>query len=381
MDVLATHNQLMFDSLLYEHNITSDTLKEIDFDTAEPIRGFFAVKDRKKYWIDENIFVHLPIKAGQEFEELKQPNNDDVIFRPLKPVPFKIIPQQMFEIRKLIDDFVPFSHTNPQHWMLMKFISLMGYIGRTYCCVASNSEFGKSSIYDVLHYLTDKSPVFKPRSVPGVLNQINGTGNIIFDETHRCKKEVRDIIEEFALQIGGGKALYINGAMKCQRTKTKYNCVMQSITFLYNNVENYQDPKSDYFEFIFSNNKAIDSRFLKIKLDGKLQEKFDKDFDINAIAISNKVFYINFAKTLLYLQELKKSNGYTRRYITKYGGQLKGRRRMVFDEITWLIDMYCLTQDEYDNYVNGLDNAILDYQGMVNKLNTGDADVVVEDVE
>ena len=99
----------------------------------------------------------------------------------------------------------------------------MAFISRLYICIASESEFGKSSVFDVIHYLTDKSPVFKPRSVPGVLNQINGSGNLVFDETHRCKKEVRDIIEEFALQIGGGKALYINGAMQAKNTKARYN--------------------------------------------------------------------------------------------------------------------------------------------------------------
>ena len=371
METLSAYNQLMFDTLIYDYNISTDTLKEIEFENDEgmpckPIRGYFAVKDKRKYWIEEQFLDKLPLRMGDSFEELK--HKEDLVHRPLKPKTFRITPNKEYPVRQFIDNFLPFKHSNEKHWTLLKFISLAGFIGRVYCCISSFSEFGKSSVYDVLHYLTDKSPVFKPRSVPGVLCKINGVGNIVFDETHRCKKDIRDIIEEFALQIGGGKALYINGALKSSKTKMRYDCSLQSITFLYNNNSNYDDPLKDYFEFIFSNNVAIDSRFLKFKLDGKLTEEFSKDFDVPGLAEQYKMEYVKIAKQLFYLQELKKSNGYERRFVTKGKLNLKGRKLITFSEITWLVDMYSETQEEYDVWIDDLEQSIIGYKSMVTEL-------------
>src|SRR3990167_1652587 len=368
LEVMAQHAHNMFMTLIHEHNIMSKTLKTIEFEDSNGLpldnkKGYFAVKDKKMYWIDEKFHSQLPIRLGSDNEELK--HKDNMVFRPLNPQPLRIVPKNIWDIREFVDNYMPFEHSNPEHWLLLKFICLMGYIGRSYVCVASNSEFGKSSLFEALHYITDKNPVFKPRSVPGVLSHINGVGNIVFDETHRCKKEVRDVIEEFGLQIAGGKAYYINGAMKSHGTESKYSCLNQSIMFLYNNIDSYKNQKEDYFDYILSNNKAIDTRFIKVKLDGKLMEKFDKDFDIPAEAASNKQYYINVIKQLLYLQELKRNNGYARRYVTNSKLGMKGRHGIVYAEITWLMDMYCDTQAEMDRYIAVFDGTIQAYKDMI----------------
>jgi len=367
LDVLGSHNNKLYATLLYERELQSNNLKEVEFENTEKealiFRGYFANKNRRKYWIDEEILKHLPIRIGEQNQELV--NKEDVVIRPLNPTPFKITPEKKYSTKELIDNFAPFKHSNPLMWTLAKILAMSGFVCRTYVCISSESAFGKSSIYDLIHFLTDSSPVFKPRSVPGVLNHINGNGNMVFDETHRCKKEVRDIIEEFALQIGGGKTTYINGAMKSGGTKSKYDCTLQSITFLFNNTTNYENPLKDYFEFIFSNNKAINDRFLKVKLDGVLTEEFNKEFDIEGTAEANKMTYINYAKTLLFLQHQKQTNSYERRFKTNSSLRFKGRRRMGFNEVSWLIDSYCDNQEQYDLLIKTFEQSIVGYDEMV----------------
>ena len=371
LDVVATHANNLFSSLIYESNLSSSNLKEVEFEenTADgrapisPLRGYFARKDRRKYFLDGDYINSLPIRVGESTQELI--DKEDVVIRPLAPTPFKITPEGKMLIRELIDSLAPFNHNNPPEWMLLKFIAIASYVARVYTCIATTSSFGKSSVFDLVHYLTDKSPVFKPRSVPGVLNQINGTGNMVFDETHRCKKDVRDIIEEFALQIGGGKSTYINGALKSGNTKERYDCTLQSITFLYNLVGNYQNPEKDYFEFIFSNNKAMSDRFLKFRFDGVLTEKWNKDFNIPKVAEDNKMFYINFAKTLLFMQKIKQENKVSRKWKHNTKHHMSGRQKLSYDNITWVIDMYCDSQEEYDDYIDFLNDSILDYKTMI----------------
>ena len=374
MDVLAQFNTDMFESLIYPHNISSDNLKEVEFKESvtddvklTPTRGYFARKEKIKYWIDEKLMEKLPIRVGKSPLDLI--HKDDVVIRPTHPIPFKITPEHTISTKELIDGFAPFEHSNPDQWTLMKIIALAGYIGKTYLCISTSPHFGKTSIYVLLNGITDKVPVFKPRSVPGVLNQINGVGNMVFDEVQDCSKDVRNVMEEFSLDIGGNKNLYINGAMKASRTKSKYPCPLQSITYLYNNIDCYKNPEKEYYEMIFSNRKALDDRFLKLKLDGELIEKFDRNFNVEEQAKINKSYYIKVAKELLYLQETKRKNEYTKRFkYEKNNIVLSGRKKIIFDEVVWLLDRYCKDQDEYNHYINLIETAILDYKKMVEPL-------------
>lgn len=377
LDVLAYHANKLYADLLYETDLQSNNLKEVEFEKSdgygskvpvEPLRGYYANKNRRKYFLDANLIDKLPLRVMDDNEELI--NKEDVIIRPLNPRPFKITPDGKMTVRELVDGLAPFAHDNPPLWKLLKIIAVAGMISRIYTCLATTSSFGKSSVFDIFHYLTDKCPVFKPRSVPGVLNHINGTGNMVFDETHRCKKDVRDIIEEFALQIGGGKSLYINGALKSANTKNRYDCSLQSITFLYNLVSNYDNPEKDYFEFIFSNNVAVGDRFLKLRFDGALVEKFDQSFNIPKTAEDNKMYYIDVAKTLLALQKIKRENKYSRRWkYHSYPDGLSNRHRLTYNNITWVVDFYSGSQAEYNDIISFLNDAVLNYKLMVAPLN------------
>jgi len=242
---------------------------------------------------------------------------------------------------------------------------MMGYIGKTFCGICSLSEFGKSSIYLILDALTKKCPVFQPRSVPGVLAQITNDGNMIFDEVHDAPSEVKSCMENFSLQVAGNSPIYINGAMKSTNTKPKYDVSQQSITFLYNVYSNYKDPEKQFWNYIWSNKKAMESRFLCLKFEGKLMEEFDKDFDVPSVAEENKMFYIKIAKQLLFLKQLKLKNAYSKRFANNYPLDLKGRHKIIYDELLWGIDIYCQNQEEYDKFVALLNASINGYQSMI----------------
>jgi len=376
MDVLNNHNTTMFNSLIQPHHVTSGNLKEIEFDGFDSLRGYFAQKDKEKWWIKEEDYGLLPIRV-KEYEELK--HKEDVVFNPTSVSSFKIEPEQRLEVRQMIDDFVPFKNTHPDQWFIMKLVALVSYTGRTFICVATEPGFGKSGIYRVLNAITSKTPVFKPRSIPGVLNKITSTGVIVFDEAHKSKKEVKEIMEEFTLCLGDGSPEYINGAMKSHRTQNNYDCILQSITYLYNNINCYKNPEKDYFEMIFSNNKAIDDRLLKLKLDGKLTQSFTRDFDIESVAIENKMYYIDFMKTLLWLQEYKQTGDYELRYMNRSILKLDNRKQAVYNEILWLLDMYCVDQKEFDKYVGLIDQAVISYKEMVSVFNETDHEPVEEE--
>lgn len=373
LDVLNKHNTLLYENLLHSFQTTS-TLKEMKFLNQEGDdvfeRGFFAKKEiggiERKYFIKKKDREQMPFKIrGSDECKIKINNGYDIIIIPNNIVPFKIKAEKKMTIKTLIDTLLPFTHTNPDHYLMEKIVAVALYSGKGTICISSPSEFGKTTVFDVLHSLTDKCPVFKPRTVPGLMHNINETGIIVFDEA-TTKAEVREIQEEISLDIGYGKSVYINGALKAKGLKQKYDISEQSMVYLYNELSYYKNPEKSFFDYCFDNNKAMDSRFLKLKLEGRLTEIFDKDFNIQAVAEENKMLYINIVKTLLWLRDVIKSNAYERRFVSKGVLNLKGRRLQTYSLITLILDMVCECQAEFEGLVGVLDKAVIDYREMLN---------------
>lgn len=373
-DVLAIHNNLLFNELLYEHHVTSNCLKEIEFEDHQfsqiVDKGYFAVKDRTKYWIDEETYKHLPIRPNDCVE---YKNKEDVVFKPMSPVPFKITAKKIWQDQtEFFKQFLPFEHSNPIQYDISKMVAIMGYVSKNFVCVASNPEFGKSSAYQYVHAITNLSPVFEPRSIPGVLNKITSTGNMVFDDVFSCEKKVRDIMESINYNVGGGSPTYINGALQTKNTKGTYDCTLQSITYLYNRYQDYKDQKSGnvrryWHSGMWDNVKAMDSRFLQLMFEGNLTQRFSKQFNMRKCAEQNKMFYINNAKHLLWLQQYKQSDSYKIKYDWSTTLRLNNRKRQTYEDILWFMDLVSKDQSQFKAYQQELDKCIRAYANMTNK--------------
>lgn len=377
LDVLSLHQAIMFETLVHQENIISDTVKVFTFEDKdsneiEPLKGYLAVKEIKgtlhKYFIEEKYRKLMPLRMNncEELYLKESTQRKAVVFRPLKPTPFRINPEQTFiNCRTMVDELCSFEHTNPAAWTMMKLISIIAVISKTFLGISTPSEFGKSSIFNCIHGITQKSIVYQPRSEAGVLIQINEDGNMIFDEACDCDTKVKRIIGKFTLKVADNSPTYVNGAVKATYLKQIYDITKQSITFIYNLYNYYKNPDDDFFDKMFPNNPAIHSRMLKLKFDGTLTENFSKDFDMHETAEQNKMYYIKVVKYLLWLKQLRAKNAYERRY--KYESQVirSGRKKLIYDELSWIIDIYCESEREYQDFIMLLDKSIIEYKEMV----------------
>ena len=367
--VLSTHNSVMYSTLIHPHSIRSETLKQIDLKNSLTedtflTKGFFAVKDRCKYWITPQFIDSLPVRVEDE-ECDEYTHQDDVVLYPRNPKIFKITPEECFKPTEFLDHFMNFKHSNQTTWDLIRIIGIALQIGRGYVCLATNPSSGKTSVFDTLHSITDTCPVFKPRSVPGVLHQITGTGNMVFDDVLEARKDVREIMEEMCLQIGGWRSIYINGALHTVNTKKEYSVTNQSITFLYNRRKDYSNPDKKYFDIMFENNGAIDNRFLKVMLNGVLEEDFKVDFNISKTAEEHKLYYIKLAKYFLWLMEEKAKNNLKKRYTpTNRLLTLKGRRKDIFENIDIIMQQFAKNSKQYNDWHTALELGVIAYQDM-----------------
>lgn len=368
--VLASFNAELYDKLIYERHVSSESMKEVILQPLNSVskddgtihKGFFAVKDKIKYLIGPKNFTQLPIKV-KAYNEWKC--REDVVYVPTDATGFRVIPKHSINFRELVDSFAPFEHSMSDDYIVMKISCLMADIGRTYMCMVTEPNGGKSSLFKLLHAINNRTPVYQPRSIPGCLNKITGDGNIVWDDIINVPSDPRKAMEDMSMQIADGSSVYHNGAMKSHQTKTKYLTPLQSLTFLYNDVKNYAKPEKKYFDVIFENNGAMDDRYLKMFFKGRLLQKFHRDFDITGTANKNQAYYIAMAKELLYLKEHKQSGGYTKRWNHNSLLSLKSRKRLSYDEICWGVDMYCESQEEYDKFIQILDSSIIDYKSML----------------
>src|SRR3990167_291311 len=378
-DTMAAHEALMFQTLIYPHNIISEGVKVYQFEDKdgsplnETFRGYMAVKEvdghKRKYFLDEDAYHELPIRINDSRELFFKDSGKSrsVILQVTLYKAFKVIPEAGWSDQSLfLQEFAPFEHSRPDNWELLKIMAIMGYAGKTFLCICGPSELGKSSIFRAIHGLTSKSIVFRPRSAAGMLLQMNEDGNMVFDEIHKTTKETLDITEEVAQMVGDGSPNYINGAIKAKYLKQIYRTSDQSLTFLFNLYSYYKKPEEEFFENIWKNPVALGTKFLKVKLEGELTEKFDKLFDVMQVAEANRMTYMKFAKHLMWIKAVKKNNTYKRRFAAQ-GLDLKGRHTILYDEICWGIDFFSRDQTQYSDRVAVFNKSINDYREMLGR--------------
>ena len=167
----------MHKSLLNRQHIITSTPAAYVFEDedgtelAKPVRGHLAVKEiddnPQKYFINEENLSKLPIRVNS-YDEMyfkDSTKKRSVILYPRDVTPFKIVPERCFATeREFIDTLAPFRHSSPDTWTLMKIVAVMGMVGKTFLGICSQSEFGKSSIFEAIDALTKRCPVFQPRS-------------------------------------------------------------------------------------------------------------------------------------------------------------------------------------------------------------------------
>jgi len=339
---LKAFNNELYTTLLHDHHIISDTLKELE--TPNQIyQGYFAKKDRMMYFIDSETMKELPIRILTTQEEKEGKN---VVYVVTKSKTFRIIPFKNHTFKQLIDTIADFEHTNPLDWKLYKITCLASYCSRTFLRISTNPSFGKDSMKGVLGLLTEQVKVVKPRSIPGVLKELTPEGELVLNEVSGIKKEIRDLVQEIILQLGDGSVTYSNGALKSQshHTKDKYDVHGLSVTAMYNRLGDYKDGEEEFFDNQFANNSAIKDRLFPLLFSGILNEKFDTNFDVLQEVSKNKDEIIKVLKSLEYYK--KNWRAELKSYDNPHN-LVKGRHKQTLNVLFDFINLYAESQEEH----------------------------------
>jgi len=374
---VGVYEALKFSTLLHEHNVISSSVIRYEFaddnvnsDGITSVSGWLLKKDKILYLLDKDDINKLPIRINEkQIQEIILKNNKHVQILH-EPISFKITPNKIFTFRTLIDSMCPFKHSQPDNYTLYKIIMVGAWLDRYYVRLCTESEFGKDSFSTPMQsLLQDYRVVSEPRTVPAILREITRDGVIVFNEAcGNLKKDVKDVMEGFMLNVAADDPIYKNGAKAsaAHGTKDVYDISGESVVAIYNNLQQYKEVKK-YFDYQFNNNDAIQSRLLPLKANGVLLEDFSIELDFADLAEKNQTYYANVLKSLSWYKQNHfaeySQNTHFKPISTDF---LSNRHKNTFNKIMAKIALYCENQEEYDKFVNLLITWNKDYYRMLN---------------
>lgn len=355
-EVVQSFNQDYYSGLIDVQNL----IQRIVFDNQ---KVWELRKNKKKYLLSLESEKDLPLKITNT----TQVNDGKVVYDHIKSyetVRFK--QERSFDFREIVNTYCDFKHSNTDHWLLWRIVSIGAYLGRFYCRVASDAAFGKDSAQNGLKFLTNRIDVFSPHSMAAIEYRLLNESIAINELSDLPSEQVRSV-QQFLLNSCGDSLKYEKSTRGTAGygTLDTYDISRLSIVIMYNIMGYYEaiGRKDSYFDFMFT--KAVQDRLLPLKFEGVLNiEQFSKKVNAKREAEKYKLYFVKTLRSLEWYKynhysELK---GYK---VLKDDYPMGGRHFKHFSKICEYIDLYSTTEKEFKRLVGVLYGCYRAYNEML----------------
>lgn len=305
-DSLQAFNDKMFSGILTLENVTTKK-KTISIPRDDGTKdrdkyyGFFLEKGRNVYFLedfpdDKEVLDLLPIIVTKKTET---DYNKNVFYFINGYNSVKIPEVKAMQFTELIDTLADFKHTNPKHWLLYKIIMVTAWVNRINFRVVAERGFGKDSVINNIRDLVGGTANIYGATFAKLEFSLKNA-LLIFNELGNLKTDDKFNMQQFLLAIGA----YFNKYTKRSRatgdglTQEEYDISKQSLGIIYNPPMYYVEKGQEFFDMMFQ--KAVPDRFIPFFLSGKLDEKFDAEFDVEKVVDDNMETYKKCISTLRY---------------------------------------------------------------------------------
>jgi hypothetical protein len=219
------------------------------------------------YALSKDQIASLPIKVKKR--SLYYLNREDkACFIVEEYASFKITSRKEMELKEAITPFI-FKHENAEEYEVYVVLDFALLIGKGAVWKSGIPAYGKSSILKTMNKVFGSVPVVeRVKTVPAFYKYIPEDGIMVIDEMAKKDAEssenllyalniLGDVNEEILRMNTGGSSAFGTNVPKNIR-----NC---STVCIMNRLCDYES-KDKFAEYMFSNNAALDRRFLKIKV-------------------------------------------------------------------------------------------------------------------
>jgi hypothetical protein len=307
-DSLALLKEKLFSKVIDVHHVIGKK-KAINIDGNKHY-GYFLEKGQHVYFIDDledenkSVIDLFPIIVHDMYET---DYNKQVFFYISTYDSVKIPTEKRMSWRKLIDTMNDFKHTNDIHWLLCKLILGTSWVNRINYRIIATRGFGKDSVIEAFSELVGNTANIYGATF-AKLEYCVKNKLLIFNEMGNLKAEDKKNMQEFLLNIGGFRNKYIKRSRATDGALEEYNISKQSLGIVYNPPSYYVEKGQEFFDTMFT--KAVLDRFMPFYLEGKLDESFDSQFDVNGIVNDNLQTYKDIISTLMWFQKHPVKNRY-----------------------------------------------------------------------
>jgi hypothetical protein len=346
------------DLLLKSHLYGFRTSVKPNGPDSDPLFVYTMAKDKIKYAIPEDVKNKLPIlvtnskKLGGKDSYILVTGYKSARFTPLKNHSF----------RELIDEFLPFNHTNQQHFTLWKLIIFASYYGRVNIRVATTAGFGKDSPIGVMKDLFGDVAAVTHPSLPKICKLLVGNKIILINEVADLKPETLRDIGSFFLEAAAFKSDFEKPTRATDDVPENFDISNTSILVCYNTKDHYTEG-TKYFDNMF--HQQILERLVPFKFNGKITHEF---YNINTPKLISDMYkdeFVKFIKSVEYYKQHWNEN------VKSYGIKAKDlgftdRYARSVDAVIDMISLYANDENEFRELLYSLKEAHDDYNRMVN---------------
>ena len=334
--------------------------------------GYHLIKDGINYLIKSSdnegneidIRTLLPIEAHDLLKVADSKGN--VYLQVNRPIPKRIEPKKVFTPKEFVDNLCLLNHTNPKALKLMTFMGLSQLWDRSYYRIASIPGFGKDGVADVLGHLFGNCATIESPTIAKLEDRATVLKWLIVNEVVDIQKADWDIIQQFLLSAGARKNKITKHSRAFKNVMEIIDVSKFSLSLYYNDVDCYPDAKNvfkPYFDDITK--KAVRDRFPAFRFHGGFDENFNSmsRTNVSRLVENNTDWYVSMIQTFTYY----KHNFHT--FIHNWNDDklltMKGRDVTNLGVLLKVVDMYCDTQAEFDEWLVYINESMMDYVEML----------------
>jgi len=171
-------------------------------------------------------------------------------------------------------------------------------------------------------------------------------------------------IQQFLLDAGAFKPSIEKHSRSYGGSKETLDISKLSVSLFFNDIDNYPNPL-EYFDFVSKD--AIKNRFPALRFYGTMNEDFNsiKYINIEKEVKNNMDFYKNIIYTLMYYKQEENILSEVKRFKLKGIEHLPERWIISIGRMLTLIDLYCESQEELNEWVAIVLDSINEYKKML----------------
>ena len=263
-------------------------------------------------------------------------------------------------LKQLIKVFNPLEHSDEKTWEFLKLQAISSKAKGCKYRLCSQVETGKNSNDVILHSITNDNIIVSKPTLAKLETLLYYYQKVIPNEMTSLSQSQINEVEGFFLSLGDEAPSFEKHSLASKKDMNEVDISNASIVFTYNDRLSIAED-SKFFDDIWKNKKAMNSRYPAFFLEGKITTELPK----LSMAKAKEIVEENFeemktlAKNLVYwFKNLDKElHNYDRSAFN-----LRGRKRVNVEGILDILDAYSLNQGEYNKWLIWLNDRIQEYK-------------------